>query len=149
MISPFPTDDELAWFREQAEAGMVDVCVITREGVGEPVFNETTGQYTDPARVDIYGPGIAPHFGKCRFQDAGIANAAAAVVNAGDRATNVQGGELQLPVEGTGVVAVNDVAELISSATDSSRVGHKYTIATRFEKTHASSRRLRLSEATG
>lgn len=149
MFSPHPTPAELAEFRAEAEAGMVDVCVITRDGVGAPVFNETTGQYDNPPRVTVYGPVLAPHFGKCKFQVAGIANAAAAVVDAGERAANVQGGELQLPVTDTGDVAVNDVAELISSVTDSSRVGRKYTIAARFDKTYATSRRLRLMEGTG
>lgn len=149
MISPYPTDEELAQFRADAEDGMVDVCEISRVGDGAPVFDEATGQYTDPARVIVYGPSIEPHNGKCKFQDAGIANAAAAVVDAGERLVNVQGGELQLPVDGTGNVAVKHVVELLTSTKDPSRVGRKYTIAARFEKTYATSRRLRLQEVTG
>lgn len=29
-------------------------CVITRAGAAEPVFDENTGEYTDPARVTVY-----------------------------------------------------------------------------------------------
>jgi|SRR5699024_3160466 len=142
MTSVFVDDAELEWFREQAEAGMIDKCKITRDGEGEPVFDPETGKYVDPPRVVVYE-------GKCRFQAASIANAASAVVTAGERYVNVQGGELQLPVRDTGGVAVGDIAEIIESPEDVGRVGREYTIQTRFEKTHATSRRLRLAEAVG
>lgn len=53
--------------RAQAEARMTDVCRITRPGDGDPVFNKGTGQYEDPAPVEVYGPDTAPYFGKCRI----------------------------------------------------------------------------------
>ena len=148
MFSPYPTDEELAEDRADAETGMVDVCIITREGEGGPVFDADTGQYVYPARITIYGPFVAPHFGKCKFQTATVANAAAASVGAGERSANIEGAEIQLPVLDTGHIAVNDVATLVSSPTDSSRAGRTYTVSTRFDKTYATSRRLRLLETT-
>lgn len=53
--------------RGAAEARMTDVCRITRPGDGEPQFNKGTGQYEDPAPVEIYGPATEPYFGKCRM----------------------------------------------------------------------------------
>src|SRR5699024_1337857 len=125
MTSVFVDEAELAWFREHAESGMVDKCRIIHEGAGEPVFDPVTGKYVDPPSVVVYE-------GKCRFQDASIANAASAVVAAGERYVNVQGGELQLPVRDTGGVAVGDIAEIIESPEDVGRVGREYTIQTRF-----------------
>lgn len=43
----------------EAESMMTDSCVITRPG--EPVFNDTTGQYTTPAGPTVYS-------GKCRIR---------------------------------------------------------------------------------
>lgn len=120
---------------------MTDTCTITRAGVGTPTFNETTGQYTNPARVTIYS-------GPCRVQVTSlIANSATS--NAGERAATVQGSELQLPVAGTGDVSVNDVAEITASAHDDELVGRKFTISARHEKSHATARRLRVIEVTG
>jgi hypothetical protein len=127
--------------RALIESLMVDTCIITRAGTGKGAFNEATGQYATPARQTIYT-------GKCRFQSAGIANAASTVVDAGDRAADVQGGELQLPVVGSADVAVNDVVELTSAPADPDRVGRKYNVSTRMEKTDATARRLRLLEVT-
>ena len=148
MFSPYPTDEELAEDRADAETGMIDVCVIDRAGTGAPVFDEATGQYVDPPRVVVYDPGVAPHFGKCKFQTATVANAAAASVTAGERSANIEGAEIQLPVLNTGNIAVNDVVTLVSSPTDPSRADRTYTVSTRFDKTYATSRRLRLLEVT-
>ncbi len=130
--------------RALSESLMVDECIITRAGEGRGAFIESgpnAGQYDTPERETIYT-------GKCRFQSAGIANAASTVVDAGDRAADVQGGELQLPVADSGDVAVNDVVEITSAPTDPDRVGRKYNVSTRFEKTDATARRLRIMEVT-
>ena len=139
--SPYPTDAELAQFRADAELGMVDACSITRAGVGQPVFDPGTGQYTDPPRVDVY-------VGKCRTQvTAIIANSTDS--QGGERAYRVQGSEFQLPLTGTDNVSIGDVAEITAAGFDPALVLRKFTIIARFEKTHATSRRLRVEEATG
>ncbi len=52
--------------RRAAESLMLDTCTV------QPVtgVNETTGAPT--LGTAIYGPSIAPHFGKCKFQVTGI-----------------------------------------------------------------------------
>ena len=47
--------------RMKIEALMIDTCRITRPGDGVPVFDEDTGQYTNPEPVVVYE-------GKCRIQ---------------------------------------------------------------------------------
>ena len=137
--------DDIAWalpqFRAVAESLMIDTCTITRTGVSEPVFDPETGQYTDPARLTVYT-------GKCRIQVTSIiANSTSS--NAGERAYAVQGSELQLPVDGTGDVSINDVAEITAAEFDDELVGRKFTVAARHEKSQATSRRLRVEEVTG
>lgn len=140
-ISPFVSDAELAEFRAIAEAGMLDTCIITRPGVGEPAFDPATGTYTDPARAVVYT-------GKCRIQVTGIiANSTNST--AGERENMVQGSEMQLPIAGTDDVAINDTCEMTHGEYDPALVGRKFTVIARHEKTHATSRRLRVEEGTG
>lgn len=130
----------LARGRRAAEALMVDTCRITRPGTGERDYDKGTMQYTDPQREVVYE-------GKCRVQltaqSVGASNQAA-----GERLTTIQVAELQLPVVGTEGVAVHDVAEILTAKNDDALQGRQLTIAARHEKTHATSRRLRLKEAT-
>lgn len=120
---------------------MVDTCTITRAGTGSGSFNETTGQYTAPARTTIYS-------GPCRIQITALI-ASSQDSNAGERVATVQVSELQLPIAGTGDVSYNDVAEITASVHDAELVGRKFTVDARHEKTHATSRRLRVTEVTG
>lgn len=127
--------------RAAAEGGFDDTCVITRAGTGKGAFNTSTGQYAAPARVTVYS-------GPCRIQvTALIANSSAS--SAGQRAATVQASELQLPIAGTGDVSIKDVAKITASAHDAELVDREFTIDARHEKTHATSRRLRVSEVTG
>lgn len=127
--------------RVLAESLMVDTCIITRPGVGEPVFDPATGTYTDPARVTVFT-------GPCRLQVTSIiANSTNSA--AGERENMVQGSEFQLPVGGTDDVTINDVIEITSAAFDPALVGRKFTVIARHQKTHATSRRLRVEEGTG
>lgn len=127
--------------RELAESIMVDTCVVTRPGVGTVTFDNTDGQYTYPVRVTVYA-------GKCRIQVTSlIANSSSP--QSGERQTTIQGSELQLPVAGTDTVSVNDVIEITAAPNDAALVGRKFTVVARHEKTQATSRRLRVEEATG
>lgn len=126
--------------RALAESLMTDTCTITRAGVGKGTWNDTTGQYDTPARVTAYT-------GKCRVQiKAVIASSSAST--AGERQVIAQEFELQLPVDGTDTVAINDVAEMLTCALDSALVGRKFTVAARHEKSQATARRLRVIEVT-
>lgn len=134
-------DWALPSLRAEAESLMVDTCRITRAGSGDPVFDPETGQYTPPARVTVYE-------GKCRLQVQSVI-AGSSKTGAGERATVVQDAELQLPVEATVSVVVNDVAEMLTAALDPAHVGRMLTVKALHSKTHATSRRLRVMEVTG
>ena len=134
--------------RAYAESLMLDTCTITRAGVGQGPFNDVTGQYDPPARVTVYA-------GKCRIQVTSIiANSTS--TTAGEREITVQGSELQLPViagEGdtgsTGDVSIKDVAHIDTCVLDPELAGREFTISARHEKSQATSRRHRVTEATG
>lgn len=140
-MNPLITAADMAEFRAMAESMMVDACTITRAGEGKGDFNEGTGQYDPPDRIEIYT-------GKCRLQVTSII-AGSSKSDAGERQTIVQAAEIQLPIAGTEVVSVHDVAEITASAHDSAHVGRKLTVVALHAKTHASSRRLRVQEVTG
>lgn len=127
--------------RAAAERGMDATCLITADGVGDPVFDDETGQYTDPARATIYE-------GVCRIQIPSII-AGEKVLSAGERATTTQEAELQLPVGGTDGVAIDHRVEILTSPLDVSLVGRVFTVTARHEKSHATARRLRVRDVTG
>lgn len=131
-----------AWLpelRRQAESLHVDQCRITRTGGARGPMDPETGQYPERPRVAIYE-------GPCRLQ---VTAADAAETGAGDMALRTQGTTLQLPVEATEDVAPGDVAEMLHSANDPAVVGRKYTVTTLHHKTHATSRRVRVTEGVG
>lgn len=129
---------------------MTDTCTITREDpdAPEPVMDPETLEYPDPARIVVYGPGLAPHFGKCRVQIKS-AVATSSSTNAGFREGTVQEFEWQGPVVGTEEIAVNDVIHMDTSKHDAALVGREFTVKARHEKSHATMRRLRVIEGTG
>lgn len=129
----------LPGLRREAESLMTDTCRITRDGDGEPVFNESTGQYDDPPRVVVYE-------GRCRIQ---IRSTTEQHESAGPSEVALQYPELQLPIAGTDVVAVDHQVECLTAAYDPSLVDRVWTITARHEKSHATSRRLRMVEVVG
>jgi hypothetical protein len=128
--------------RELAESLMVDTCLITKAGAGDPVFDKDTGQYTDPARVTVYE-------GKCRIQIASARDSSSRTAGGGERDVTTQEPELHLPIDGTDGVSVDQVAEITTAAHDASMVGRQFTIVARHEKSLATARRLRVIEVTG
>jgi hypothetical protein len=123
-----------------AERLMTSTCTITRPGIGKGEFNDETGQYDDePARITVYT-------GKCRIQ---IKSSGATGASSGERVTITQQSEWQGPITGTENVSVDDVIHIDTCPTDSALAGREFTVAGRNEKTHATSRRLPVSEVTG
>jgi hypothetical protein len=118
---------------------MVDTCTITREGTGRGPWNEDEGTYDPPDRVAVYT-------GKCRVQ---IESMNVAVSDAGDRVGVVQQAEWQGPVIGTEGVAVDDVIHMDTAVNDPALEGRDLTVASLHSKSHATSRRLMIREATG
>lgn len=142
-MSAFPTDAEMAQFRVDAEAGMLDTCIITRpDPDAEPgVMDPDTMQYPEAEPLTVYE-------GKCRVQIKAIV-AGASDTDVGDREVTAQEFELQIPVTGTEVVAVRDTVTIVTAALDDSLTERVFTIKARHEKTHATARRLRIEEVTG
>lgn len=128
--------------RAAAESLMVDTCIITRDGEGEPVFNSETGQYERPGRTTVYE-------GKCRLQDNRVQVGSPDQSSQAGLAISVQNTELQLPVDGTGHIVPGDVAEILSCRFDLSLIGRKLTVEGPHGKSHATTRRLRVKEVTG
>lgn len=135
--------DDVAWalplLRAEAERLQVDSCTITRPGTGKGDFNNVTGKYDKPARVEVYK-------GKCRIQ---VTRSAATDESSGERLVITQSAEWQGPVVGTEGISVNDVIHMDSCANDSALEGREFTVVARHEKTHATSRRLSVREVTG
>ena len=133
----------LGIFHDAAESLMTDTCTITRVDpeAPEPVPDPDTLVIPPKARITVYS-------GKCRVQIKSII-ASSSDSDAGERQSTTQEFELQLPVVGTEDVSITDVAEVTAAAFDDSLVGRKFTVVARNEKTHATSRRLRVIEGTG
>ncbi len=123
-----------------------DTCRITKPGVGARTFNESNGQYTDPARVTVYQ-------GPCRIQVKVDINSNVVETTAGDREWTYLVAQLQLPIDtppgSTGSVAAVDVdhiCEVLTSPSDSTLVGAKYNVQGIYHKSQAVYRRFRVRE---
>lgn len=125
--------------RAAAEKGMTDACTITRPGSGEPTFDPETGQYDEPERVTVY-------MGSCRVQ---YVDSPPTHPDTQTRRPVVRGSELQLPVEISTNVAVNDIAVITASQYDPDLVGRKYTVGDDPAKSHATARRLPITSLEG
>lgn len=121
--------------RREAEALMVDVCVVRRQ----------TGKATDPVTGRVV-PVLAPVYsGACKVQQT-MAQSNTTV--SGDYQFTLQNTRLDVPVS-AGPLRVNDTVELTSSALDPQLVGRVYRVVELFHKTFATSQRTRVEEVTG
>lgn len=125
--------------RAAAEGLMTDVCRITRTGDGAPVFDEDTGQYVAPADVLVYE-------GPCRLQVKADINSNVIETTAGEREWTYLTAQLQVPVEGTETVRVDNVAEIVECAFDQALVGRRMNVQGIYHKSQAGYRRLRVRE---
>jgi hypothetical protein len=133
------SDTELAAARADAEALMVDGCVVTRPG-GDPVFDEDTGRYVDPPPVTVYS-------GECQVQVRG--DGSASDVAAGEREATVQRPVVKLPVSSSTGVRVGNTVTVTHAEHDAELLGRKFRVNALHHKTFATSRRLRCEEVTG
>lgn len=133
--------------RAIAEAEMIDRIRITRPGAGDRVFDDATGQYTEPDPVVVYE-------GKCRVQVRADINSNAVEATFGDHEWTYRTAMLQLPISAgpgdTGdpsLVIPDCIGELTASPLDPSRVGRVLNIVAETKtKTIASSRKLSVRE---
>jgi hypothetical protein len=121
--------------RAAAESLMVDACTITRPGAGDPVFDPSTGGYTNPEPVTV-------HAGPCRVQ-----------VNAPDSTSEDFGGRsvttsplrVSVPMSVTGV-RQQDLVTITAAALDPDLAGRTFRVEYAPAKTHMTARRLECEE---
>jgi hypothetical protein len=128
------------------ESLLTDTCKITAPGTGARTFNETTGQYTDPARVTVYE-------GPCRIQVKADINSNVVETTAGEREWTYLTAQLQLPVNtpagATGdvtAIKVDHVAEILTAPYSAAMVGRVFNIQGPYHKSHAVYLRFRVKE---
>lgn len=124
----------LARGRLAAEAGMVDTCAISR----------VTGQTTDPFSGEVTDTRTTAYTGKCRIQQAA---ADAQQHEAGEDYLLLLRLEVQLPMTVTGL-EVGDQVTVIASAHDADLVGRVFLVHDLAHKTHATARRVQVTERT-
>jgi hypothetical protein len=125
----------LARGRAAAEAGMVDMCTITR-ATGRST-NTTTGAVTDTTST-LYT-------GKCRVQQH---QATATGEDVAEDRLLLLRVEVQLPMSVTGLAA-GDVVTVTASVHDEDLVDRVFRIHDLAHKTHATARRVQAIERTG
>lgn len=131
-----------------AEGLMTDTCTITKAGSGAPEFNSATGKYDDPDRVSVYGPDIAPHFGKCRIpRRAGVLTTGDST--SGEVAWKVGEWPFDLPVDGTAEIVPGMVVDYLTSQFDESLAGRKFTLSDPSRQSQATVRRFKMQEVVG
>lgn len=114
---------------------MVDACEIRRR-TGETV-DDTTGEVT-ATYTDVYD-------GRCRVQQAG---AQAGSEEPGEAYVLMLRLEVQLPMSVTGL-EVGDEIEVTASVHDPDLVGRVFLVRDLAHKTHATARRVQVTERTG
>ncbi len=121
--------------RRAAEAGMVDRCTIRRR----------TGETTDDAgHVTLtYGPPDPVYTGRCRVQQP---DTQAREETPGEAYVLMLRRELQLPIAVVGLAAGDEVT--IDASVDPDLPGRTFVIRDLAGKTHATSRRVQVEEAT-
>lgn len=108
-------DATLPALRAQAESRMVDRFRVLR--ASEPTWSEDTGEHSASEVVVYEGPGRVrfPGVGGRRVDEQGAA-------------VTVQEAVLSLPIDGTGGIRVDDVAECVASRHDPEMVGVRFRV---------------------
>ena len=140
---------ELAEGRAAWLALAVDTCRITEPGPGVPVLNEETGERIPPPAVIVYE-------GPCRLQIRADVNSNVVEVTAGEKEWAYQTATLGIPVIAPlgaigdpGKVQIDNTVTYLTCVEDPSMAGRLFQIRAIMHKTHATSRRLRVTETVG
>lgn len=118
--------------RGEAEAQMLDTCVVTR-GSTEPVWDEGTNDMVTPGVTTVYPAG------RCKVQTRDVV---VTEVEAGEREIGVVRWEVHLPVDGSGGVRRGDIVTVTAAVLDASLVGRKFTVQGPHAGTAKTARRL-------
>lgn len=137
--------DALRAGRAAAERLMTDTCRITRPGDGQGPFNSDTGQYDPPPPVTVYE-------GPCRIPPRGTASTTTA--NAGEQSFQVGEYPFEIPVDGDGYVAGEEVATgqtvtYLTAKYDPSLVGRVFGIVDPVYQSQATRRRFKIKTNVG
>lgn len=123
-------------FRAEAEALMVDECVI-RRGPGEPVIDPDTGAVTD-------GTGETVYTGKCKVQSK---DSSTASPDAGGHSFVMVSRQIHIPANAADI-RDDDVVEITASRFNSFTVGKKYRVEGFTPDTFDTAFRLPVKETT-
>lgn len=166
-MEPLLSAREIAEDRAIAEANFIDVCRITKPGVGKGVFDKTTGQYDTPPRIVVYGPGAVDDTtgepvteatelgrailaGKYRIQVRSDINSNAVEAVVAEHEWTYRTATMQLPILGTGHLRSDYVAEIVTCSYDPELVGHVFNLQAETKgKSQATHRRFRIRELMG
>lgn len=129
-------DPAIEWvlpqLQAEAEERMGTTCRITRPG-GEPVWDDTVGEYVTP-------PGEVIYEGRCRLR---WGNPAPQNASAGETAWAVdRTGTLSLPLAGTAHVGDGAVVAITANPNDPGMVGLVLHVLTGHHQTDSTARRL-------
>jgi hypothetical protein len=124
----------LARGRAFAEGGFVDTCEIVRPG--EPQTDLTDGRVTTPT--------TAVYQGRCRVKQAAAPWAGPATV--GEAQLRLAALELQLPIEGSEGIRVDDQVTITACVHDVELVGRVFTVVGEHAASHITTRRLPLQQ---
>lgn len=126
----------LARGRTAALAGMADACTIRRRngGTSDPVTGYPTQPYTD-----LYA-------GRCRVQQA---VAIARPHEVGEDHVLIVRFDLQLPIDGTDGLKVDDEVTITAAVNDADLIGRVFDILELAHKSEATARRVGMTERTG
>lgn len=130
----------LANGRRAAESLMVDSCTLRRK-TGEVLDEDPQS----PTYLQMIPTWDVVYTGKCRVQ---ITASVTREPDAGGREWSVQSLVLQLPVESSTGVKIDDVATIDAATNDPALAGRELQVVQDFTKTHATSRRLQCEEVT-
>lgn len=109
---------------------MVDTCRVTTPGA--PVWDDSTGTYTEGAPTTVYE-------GACRIRKPAAAPQNA---DAGEASWAVDQYVLSLPIAGSSDVTDGNDVEILTSANDPATVGLLLTVSGVHVQTHSTARRV-------
>lgn len=129
---------ELPTLRAAAESLMTDTCAITKPPTRGPI-NNATGKYP-------VVPGASVYSGKCRLQTGNPGAVTSGTGDVAERQFSYTESVLQLPVDGTDDVGVDDVVTIQTSTHNAGLVDRRFTIVALQHKSQPVMRRFLVRE---
>jgi len=132
---------ELPGLRAEAEARMRDTCAVRRvTGTATDAAGNVTPTLSEP----VYGPGLAPHAGKCRVQATAAQEQTASLA---EHTMTLQRYTVHVPVAAF-EPAVGDVITIVDAVDDEHLAGRTFRVVALLHKSQATAYRLGVQEVT-